>query len=347
MSYYALLFVAGIAGSFHCIGMCGGFACALGGDPRGRGATALRHALYNTGRLTTYCFLGGLAGGLGWSICVGTRSRAGSSDPQPVTRRRSAGSGRDSGATDDHHGDAVLRLSTASPRHDRFRWLDARQRAARACFARGVTRHRLPSAWSMAFCRARWSMPWSPRPRVALDVLSGCLTMAAFGLGTFPTMLVMGGLGRLLAPRMAAARRPAGGELHFGAGGRHARAGHRSDDGAWLAPSLAFRMTPPARCSVPPLPVAARPAGFCPSGERRELPVLLLWLLHRLSSKKRQRRSVGGGVAPGASRRGKLSVHEHHAVQSVGVFGGIQRVPTGAFFPPFICCFGDSRRRRY
>jgi hypothetical protein len=33
-----------------------------------------------------------------------------------------------------------------------------------------------------------------------VDVLSGCLTMAAFGLGTFPTMLAMGGLGRLLAP---------------------------------------------------------------------------------------------------------------------------------------------------
>jgi hypothetical protein len=34
-----------------------------------------------------------------------------------------------------------------------------------------------------------------------VDVLSGCLTMVAFGLGTFPTMLAMGGLGRLLAPR--------------------------------------------------------------------------------------------------------------------------------------------------
>jgi hypothetical protein len=32
------------------------------------------------------------------------------------------------------------------------------------------------------------------------DVLSGCLTMAAFGLGTFPAMLAMGGVGRLLAP---------------------------------------------------------------------------------------------------------------------------------------------------
>jgi sulfite exporter TauE/SafE len=32
------------------------------------------------------------------------------------------------------------------------------------------------------------------------DALSGCLSMAAFGLGTFPAMLAMGGVGRLLAP---------------------------------------------------------------------------------------------------------------------------------------------------
>src|SRR6201982_2725069 len=60
----------GFAGSFHCIGMCGGFACALGRDPHGHAATVLRHLLYNTGRLTTYCFLGGLAGALGQVICT-------------------------------------------------------------------------------------------------------------------------------------------------------------------------------------------------------------------------------------------------------------------------------------
>ena len=35
MTYYLVIFAAGFAGSFHCIGMCGGFACALGRDPRG------------------------------------------------------------------------------------------------------------------------------------------------------------------------------------------------------------------------------------------------------------------------------------------------------------------------
>ena len=70
MTAYWVIFAAGFAGSFHCIGMCGGFACVLGRDPQGAGATLLRHLLYNAGRLTTYCFLGGLAGALGQVICT-------------------------------------------------------------------------------------------------------------------------------------------------------------------------------------------------------------------------------------------------------------------------------------
>ncbi|THF56254.1 sulfite exporter TauE/SafE family protein, partial [Pseudothauera rhizosphaerae] len=57
-----LVFLAGMAGSMHCLGMCGGFACALGADGRGAGATLRRHLVYNLGRVTTYCFLGALAG---------------------------------------------------------------------------------------------------------------------------------------------------------------------------------------------------------------------------------------------------------------------------------------------
>ena len=32
MTYYLVVFATGFVGSFHCIGMCGGFACALGRD---------------------------------------------------------------------------------------------------------------------------------------------------------------------------------------------------------------------------------------------------------------------------------------------------------------------------
>src|SRR6202158_2378839 len=70
MAYYLMLFAAGFAGSFHCIGLWGGVSRGeRGGAPEGHAAPVLRHLLYNTGRLTTYCFLGGLAGALGQVIC--------------------------------------------------------------------------------------------------------------------------------------------------------------------------------------------------------------------------------------------------------------------------------------
>ena len=70
MAAYLVIFAAGFAGSFHCIGMCGGFACALGRDPQGGGATRSAPSALQLGRLTTYCFLGGLAGALGQVICT-------------------------------------------------------------------------------------------------------------------------------------------------------------------------------------------------------------------------------------------------------------------------------------
>jgi hypothetical protein len=63
-----LVFLAGLAGSMHCVGMCGGFACGLGGDARGAAATLQRHLIYHAGRLASYCFLGALAGQLGWLL---------------------------------------------------------------------------------------------------------------------------------------------------------------------------------------------------------------------------------------------------------------------------------------
>lgn len=50
--------VAGLVGSPHCIGMCGGFAVLCGG--RARDAV-----LWHAGRLTSYAVLGGLAGAFG------------------------------------------------------------------------------------------------------------------------------------------------------------------------------------------------------------------------------------------------------------------------------------------
>ena len=193
-----MLFAAGFAGSFHCVGMCGGFACALGNDPHGQAATALRHLLYNLGRLTTYCFLGGLAGALGQVICTpqGTAVSmlSGSLDAAqrglaivagmlmiamalqffgllPRLHRLAIGFGTSTLASS-------LRSLTTAHGH-----------AAPLAF--GVFNGFLPCPLVYAFVAEAAS---------TAAVLPGFVTMAAFGLGTFPAMLMMGGVGRALAP---------------------------------------------------------------------------------------------------------------------------------------------------
>jgi sulfite exporter TauE/SafE len=193
MTYYALLFLAGFAGSFHCIGMCGGFACGLGADPRGAGATSVRHLLYNTGRLTTYCFLGALAGGLGQAISTtpflsasldfGQRALAVMAGLLMIIMALSFFGLRGwRSATSSFAGSTLvnsLRSLLRTPGHT-------------APLAFGVLNGFLPCPLIYAMVAQAVS---------TVDVLSGCLTMAVFGLGTFPAMLAMGGLGRLLAPR--------------------------------------------------------------------------------------------------------------------------------------------------
>ncbi len=63
----AAAFALGLAGSTHCVLMCGGVVGVLcAGTPTGPGARALPYALaYNAGRIGSYTFAGLLAGGLG------------------------------------------------------------------------------------------------------------------------------------------------------------------------------------------------------------------------------------------------------------------------------------------
>lgn len=59
------VFLIGLVGSAHCVGMCGGFVIALAqvhGKERGR---HVHQVLYYTGKTATYALLGGIAGVLG------------------------------------------------------------------------------------------------------------------------------------------------------------------------------------------------------------------------------------------------------------------------------------------
>ena len=195
MAYYLMLFAAGFAGSFHCIGMCGGFACALGRDPDGHAATVLRHLLYNTGRLTTYSFLGGLAGALGQVICTpqGTAIPMLNGGLDTAQRILAIVAGllmiamalQFFGLLPRLHRLAISGTLAASLRS----LLTAHGHAAPLAF--GVFNGFLPCPLVYAFVAEAAS---------TAAALPGFLTMASFGLGTFPAMLMTGAAGQVLAP---------------------------------------------------------------------------------------------------------------------------------------------------
>jgi sulfite exporter TauE/SafE len=188
MTYLLVVFATGFLGSFHCIGMCGGFACAMGRDPRGGAATVERHLFYNTGRLTTYCFLGALAGALGQAVQVGPLDAAQrllaivAGGLMVLMALQFFGLFRGFHRLTATAGGGTLAASLHG-------LLATPSRAAPVAF--GVFNGFLPCPLVYAFA-AQAASTGAP--------LNGFLTMLAFGLGTFPAMLAMGGVSRLLSP---------------------------------------------------------------------------------------------------------------------------------------------------
>lgn len=198
MLQYLLVFLAGLAGSVHCIGMCGGFACALGSDPRGSAASLRRHLIYNFGRATTYCFIGAIVGFLGL-LLVGHQ---GENTTASLAQRLLA---LVSGLLIILVGLQFLGISFAR----RWRLGDAGALRITSALSRllkapgsgaplvlGVLNGFLPCPLVYAFA-AQAAGTGGPLP--------GFLTMAAFSLGTFPAMLAMGGAGLWMRSRSATA----------------------------------------------------------------------------------------------------------------------------------------------
>jgi len=63
-----LVFLMGILGSAHCVGMCGGFVLALSQAKTDRGNSGRHQVLYFMGKTVTYAVLGALVGGSGAAI---------------------------------------------------------------------------------------------------------------------------------------------------------------------------------------------------------------------------------------------------------------------------------------
>jgi uncharacterized protein len=191
LASYLAVFFAGVVGSVHCVGMCGGFACALC-VARDR-SLLRRQLLYNTGRVATYVFFGGVAGAAGAIVThhgavwgsIAQRLLAVFSGALLIVialqffgyrvSRRFAPAARliDNLA-------AGLRAVAHSPR-------------LTAPLALGVLNGFLPCPLVYAFAL---------QAAATTAVLPGMTVMAAFGLGTFPAMLFMGFGGAALGTRL-------------------------------------------------------------------------------------------------------------------------------------------------
>lgn len=171
-------FLAGLAGSPHCVVMCGAFASACARPARGLGA-------WHAGRLVGYGILGALAGAFGASIpgppwlppavavvllCWFAASLAGLLPEPPLRLPGAASAGR----------------------------LLQENRGLSARFAFGVVNGFVP-------CGLVYSALSLP---VALaSPAAGALAMIAFGAGTLPSLSIAALTLRRLAPRTIAGRR--------------------------------------------------------------------------------------------------------------------------------------------
>lgn len=208
MTDYLVIFLAGLAGSFHCAGMCGGFACALGASAAGRQRAMIgRQALYNTGRVVTYAFLGALAGAAGQAICTA----GGMAVP---TLDGAMGTGQRLLATVSGALMIVMALPLLGLRRVRVGFAAPGLGGMGLGGMAGSLRTVLATpAWPapLAFGVLNGFLPcplvyaFAIQAAAGADAIGGALTMAAFGAGTIPAMAAIGAVGHLAGP--AALRR--------------------------------------------------------------------------------------------------------------------------------------------
>lgn len=193
---YWLPFLGGLAGSLHCIGMCGPFALALGQGER----RVWRSVLYNVGRLGTLIGLGAVAGAFGAVVTAeGPGAFAG--------RALAVGAGLCMLAIALETlgiltvlGPRLARLAQATV--GRVLGVVLASRSAAAPLAVGALNALLPCHLIYAF---------AAQAAATASASGGMAVMAAFGLGTVPAMLGLGLAGSLVTPaRRGALTRLAG-----------------------------------------------------------------------------------------------------------------------------------------
>jgi uncharacterized protein len=189
---YVLIFLGGLAGSLHCVGMCGAFPLALGGAASGaargtaRSRNLWRQLLYNFGRLHTLVFIGAVSGALGAAFVAAGPTRM-------FARLLAIIAGTFM---------IVVGLEVLGV----LAQITSRGAAmAQATVGRalgGVMRSRSPVAPLAlgvfnAFLPCQLIYAFAARAASTASVADGMLTMLCFGLGTVPAMLSLGVAGVL------------------------------------------------------------------------------------------------------------------------------------------------------
>lgn len=254
IGFVSSAFLAGLVGSLHCIGMCGGFAVACGGRARDT-------FLWHTGRTTTYAILGGLAGtfgslmpGPGWVVAVLSTL---------LIVWFAAGL---AGLVPEPH------LSVPGVEHLTTKLAGRTNTVAR--FGFGMATGLLPCGLVYASLGI---------PVAASDPLVGAVAMAAFGVGTMPALTAVAmGLRRIVMRNMALRRALAAGVLMaalwsigmrtgvFGGGPMHHGQGMEPAPGIQhepnVDPSAGFER-PPNGPATPGTPPGEHPQGHEIAGD--------------------------------------------------------------------------------
>ncbi len=177
-------FLAGLSGSAHCFGMCGGMAGALGmharSVARGSGNVIATAALYQFGRIAGYAALGALFGVLGMALSMALNVNR-IADVMRVI----------SGALLILIGLRILLQFNALAALERLGsriWRHLQPLAARAASGNGVARPLLLGLlWGWLPCGLVYSMLMVSA--ISGGAIAGAAIMIAFGLGTLPAML--------------------------------------------------------------------------------------------------------------------------------------------------------------
>ena len=185
-----LVFLSGLLGSSHCIGMCGGFALSIGIGARTWQQNLARQGLYTAGRIFTYSFAGALA------AFAGVR----------MTRQFASVGGIDFQSILSILAGLLLVFQGASVLG--FRWPWRPLKSSGGCAAGKIFRTFLTSpGWSSAFLAGVLTgflpcvLVYANLALAASSgtVAQGALLMAVFGAGTGPLMMLTGCGGSLLS----------------------------------------------------------------------------------------------------------------------------------------------------